>query len=63
MNEWLTSIQPPGLMKMRLMHHLQEHDLGHQGTSKQSLTKCATPTVLRCHMNSLCGLHLSSRQG
>ena len=21
-------------------------------TSKQSLTKCATPTMLRCHMNS-----------
>ena len=29
MNEWITSIQPPGLMKMRLMHH-QEHHLGHQ---------------------------------
>ena len=28
MNEWITSIQPPGLMKMRLMHH-QEHHLGH----------------------------------
>ena len=29
MNEWITSIQPPGLMKMRLMHY-QEHHLGHQ---------------------------------
>ena len=29
MNELITSIQPPGLMKMRLMHH-QEHHLGHQ---------------------------------
>ena len=32
MNEYITSIQPPGLMKMRLMHH-QEHHLGHQAPS------------------------------
>ena len=34
MNEWITSIQPPGLMKMRLMHH-QEHHLGHQAPQKE----------------------------
>ena len=28
-NVWTASIQPPGLMKMRLMH-LQEHHQGHQ---------------------------------
>ena len=27
--EWITHIQPPGLMKMRLMYR-QEHHLGHQ---------------------------------
>ena len=32
MNEWITSIQPPGLMKMRLMHHQ-----GAPGTSKQPM--------------------------
>ena len=25
LNKWITSIQPPGLMKMRLMHHPQCH--------------------------------------
>ena len=29
MNGWSTPIQPPGLMRMRLMHH-QEHHPGHQ---------------------------------
>ena len=29
MNEWITSIQPPGLMQ--LLHH-QKHHLGHQVT-------------------------------
>ena len=28
-HEWITSIQLPGLMKLRLMHH-QEHHLGYQ---------------------------------
>ena len=28
-DEWITSIQPQGLMKMRLMHH-QEHHQGYQ---------------------------------
>ena len=34
-SKWITTIQPPGLMKMRLMHH-QEHHEGHKNTSKQS---------------------------
>ena len=33
MNGRMTSIQPPGLMKMRLMHH-QEHHLGHQAPKR-----------------------------
>ena len=28
MMEWMISIQPPGLMKMRLVHH-HEHQIGH----------------------------------
>ena len=31
----LTSMQPPGLMKMRLMHH-QEHQQGHQAHQSNS---------------------------
>ena len=44
MNEWITSIQPSGLMKMRLMHH-QKHHLGHlsdglfAGETSRSLAK------------------------
>ena len=51
MNDWITCTQPPGLMKMRLMHH-QEHHQGHQAPQKQSMMKCATPTVFCCYMNS-----------
>ena len=34
----MTSIQPPVLMKMRLMHH-QEHHGGHQAPKIQTLIK------------------------
>ena len=40
-NEWITSIQPPGLMKMRLMHH-QEHHLGHQAPESYGYARCST---------------------
>ena len=36
MNVWIMSIQPPGLMKMRLLHH-QEHHLGDQAPQNKPL--------------------------
>ena len=46
-NEWITYIQPPGLMKMRLMHH-QEHHLGHQ--APQMLDEVCHPQQIVQHM-------------
>ena len=51
MNEWITSVKPPGLMKLRLMHH-QEQSSRAPSTSQQSMMWCVTPTMSRCHMNS-----------
>ena len=59
-----TTIQPPGLMKMSLnpSNHHYEHQVLPPRRSEQSMTKCATPTILGCHMNScmvaIAGRHL-----
>ena len=37
--------------EIRVMHH-QEHKKGHQAHREIPRSWCATPTVLRCHMNS-----------
>ena len=53
MNEWSTSIQPPGLMKMRLMHH-QEHYQVYQAPQN----KPATWLLPSLHRRQHAGLHL-----
>ena len=50
MKEGITCILPPGLMKMRLMHH-QEHPQGHQAPKIIHVVACH-PTMSCCLMNS-----------
>lgn len=50
MHEWITSIQPPGLMKTKLVHY-QKHHEGHQHIKAIHDVVCHS-TIFRCHMNS-----------
>ena len=61
MNEWVASIQPPGLMKMRLMHH-QEHHLGHQAPQNNPGRSVPPPIVALPH-KQLHGVFSRTEQG
>ena len=48
MSEQVTSVQPPGLMKVRLMHH-QEHHQGHQAHRTVLDVVCHPHSVMLPH--------------